>query len=442
MICDRNPIIMQHHATIKSHFVNLNSNKIDERVSALNSLVNTMWKSKFYDEFILSLGLIEKLINLLLNDKCKKVQFCATKALGNISSNADARITIIERGAIPILLTFLSSDNAELVAEAVCVLSNLAAEKPKHQEAIRFAGAFPKIVPLLNHRDETVREFTIKAVGNLASNNIINLSINQINNAARELVRLLSDKVGNVCINALIAVGDMCDGNAQNQVVFAKEGAIESLINLLRESKSQALWGMAAQSLGKIVDGNAANKVFAMKTSAVHALLRPLKSKAVKFRSQQFAAWTIGLLVEGNHPNLNPSPEAVAHVISVDGVVPSLVSLLSHADPRTKAAAAETIRLLAMADLPETPTATTTTTAAAAAAAVPSPSAAALLHQAGAVVALVALLDPTQSHSEGSESLLLDSIQALGTIDFSFSFLIDKKYIVNKSIEFNYLQDV
>ena len=98
----------------------------------------------FIDELITE-DIVQKIVSLL---SVPELQFEASWALTKIASGNSAHTkAVVDAGAVPHFVTFLTSEYPELNDQAVCVLGNIAGDDPTMRDLIIESGA---VEPLLN----------------------------------------------------------------------------------------------------------------------------------------------------------------------------------------------------------------------------------------------------------------------------------------------------
>lgn len=207
--------------------------------------------------------------------------------------NSENRVCIAEAGAIPHLVSLLSTQDSQTQEHAVTVLLNLSIHEG-NKRAIVQAGAIPAVVHVLKHGSMEARE-----------------------NAAATLFSL--------------SVVD------ENKMTIGASGAIPALVELLRNGNTRGRKDAATALFNlSIYQGN---KSRAVKAGAVELLLRLLVDASVGMMDEALAILAI----------LATHQEGRA-AIGKACAVPALVDLITRSSPRNKENAAAVLLALSNSD--------------------------------------------------------------------------------------------
>ena len=240
----------------------------------------------------------------------EKAQEQAAAALVNLASDSeDNRVTIVNAGGIPALLSLLSGESSNAKEATLRSIIAMSKDSKSRQDAIARAGGINLLVQALqsgaSKSDATAAiqcSLAAEAVWRLAKNHTRNKVAIAEAGAIPPLVTMLGSPQPEMCTNAAGALSCLSRENTRNQTAVARTGAIAPLCTILREGTPEAR-EQAASAIWALAQDNMPNKSVLAKFGAIEPL--------------------VGLLVTGD------TPKSARNSI---GALTSLASM--HADNR------------------------------------------------------------------------------------------------------------
>lgn len=128
-------------------------------------------------------------------------------------------------------------DSEEIQSVALAVLCNVSEHDPV-RHALTSAKAGPILIHMLTSPIDDIQSRAAIVLSDLACVDENQASLSE-QGGVPAIINLLDSEVEDVLVNAVNAVRVMCEGNPDNQTAFAKEGAIEPLVEFLTLEPSE-----------------------------------------------------------------------------------------------------------------------------------------------------------------------------------------------------------
>ena len=210
----------------------------------------------------------------------EKAQEQAAAALVNLASDSeDNRVTIVNAGGIPALLSLLSGDSSNAKEATLRSIIAMSKDSKSRQDAIARAGGINLLVQALqsgaSKSDATAAiqcSLAAEAVWRLAKNHTRNKVAIAEAGAIPPLVTMLGSPQPEMCTNAAGALSCLSRENTKNQTAVARTGAIAPLCTILREGTSEAR-EQAASAIWALAQDNMPNKSVLAKFGAIEPLV-------------------------------------------------------------------------------------------------------------------------------------------------------------------------
>ena len=270
--------------------------------------------------------IIQRLVGMLLPDTTSAAKEQATAALVNLArESTENRMSILEAGAIPKLLSLLEEGATKVVENAVSALSQLAFQNRRNQSAIANANGVAVLVQTLTRNAQVkdaagnrLSELTAEAIWNMASDNKHNQSAFLKEGANPTLVALITNPNSKLQTNAAGALAALAKEHPENQAAIAKSGAIPPICTNVRDGSS-ATKEESAAALWALSTDNHANKTLVAQLGGVDPLISMLLFGSTD-KSSANAAGALAALAT-DHPD-NRSTITKKLVAGLDGNAP------------------------------------------------------------------------------------------------------------------------
>uniref|UniRef100_A0A2S2NCU0 Importin subunit alpha n=1 Tax=Schizaphis graminum TaxID=13262 RepID=A0A2S2NCU0_SCHGA len=264
-------------------------------------------------------------------------QYECSWILTNVASGSSANtISIVNEGAVPLLINLLKSPDIRVMEQAVWALGNIAGDGPKLRDIVLSNG----IVPILNSLLETTEQVTAQqnivwTLSNLCRSKTPPPNFNYLLPSIPLLVRMLSHNDSQVISNACWALSYLTDGSNEKIQVIIESGALKAILKYLEVDDTTILIP-ALRVVGNIVSGNDMQTKHALDHGILkylHNLLNHRRIPVVKD-----AAWLLSNVMAGSVEQIQA---AIDH-----NLLPVLIRALQRGDIKVQKEAAWAINNL------------------------------------------------------------------------------------------------
>ena len=268
-------------------------------------------------------------------------QAYAAQALANAAaySAQDGQHAIAKAGAVPVLLTLLSSGKSQMPAAKA--IAKLAANNRSIQEEITHAGGIAPLLALLNGLDIEAQVQAAAALAEMARDNAETQAAIAKAGGIPPLLGLLASRSGPLAgaaqSKAMAALAQLARHNDKNQNAIASMGGIKPLVAAL-ESNQPEVASHAAWALMEISGKNPANQKTIVDNGGVSQL-------ANLMRNSQHAS--VKAEVAGALWSLSADPEIKVSIATAN-TIPALVNLFGLGDERARAHSAHALASLGL----------------------------------------------------------------------------------------------
>jgi len=208
---------------------------------ALNVVPPVTFKNVNNQAVFLKVGGVDALIALLKTGGNDDIKSRAAKSLHAVTfQNRQAQQLLIKRKALPILVSLLESNSAQ-VQKSVSGAVYAASDGNLHnQNELRKAGVVPLLIKLLSSPEESVRQTVAGAFYALLRDNKKVQDISA--GAIPGFIGLLSSKSIPVLSNTTASICELIRGNEKNQESFCNAEAVKGLVVLLSFGDFWVIW--------------------------------------------------------------------------------------------------------------------------------------------------------------------------------------------------------
>ncbi|KAM8934165.1 ankyrin and armadillo repeat-containing protein [Pelodytes ibericus] len=238
---------------------------------------------KSYWEDIYKAGSISCLVDLLKSGHMN-LECLAAGVLSNISNNVPVSKSLVESGAIPVLITLLCSQQPELQSRCSVILADIAQVDDNQYVIAQMDGISP-VVQLLYGQLEAVLVNAVNCIQMLCIKNPANQNAIKDLGGIPLLVEFLAAKSEILLSASLTAIAGLARGNKLLQDTIANENAIDSLINIMRV-RNLNIQVKAAMAIEALADHNAAVQKEFLDRDIVKHVCKLLKSFQLEVREQ------------------------------------------------------------------------------------------------------------------------------------------------------------
>ena len=276
---------------------------------------------------LISSGILPVLVNCLEQKDRASLQCEAAWALTNITSGTSEQIkTVVEAGAVPLLVSLLSSKHQNVCEQAVCALGNIIGDGPTLRDYVIQLGFAEPLLCFIKPEIQTSFLRTIVwAVKNLCSKDPLP-PVATISSLLSSLRVLVHHPDTNVLIDTVRALAYLTDGGNDIIQMVIDSGVVPFLVSLLAHEEVEVQIA-AVRAVGNIVitgtSGQAQEVLNCGVLAHVPALLTYPKQNVNKI-----AVWLLSSITAGNQSQIQAVIDA--------GFIPQIIQYLVKADSRAQ----------------------------------------------------------------------------------------------------------
>ncbi|NXW64696.1 IMA1 protein, partial [Eurystomus gularis] len=276
---------------------------------------------------IVELGIIPRLIEFLTYYDNASLQFEAAWALTNVASgNSDHTRAVVEGGAIPALVSLLSSPHMHISEQSVWAMGNIAGDGPLYRDALFRCNVIHPLLALVSPTTPVgfLRNITW-TLSNLCRNKDPYPPLDAVKKILPVLLYLTEYEDKDIISDSCWAFSYLTDGPNDRIQIVVDTGILPRLVEFMA-SPELTIVTPALRAIGNVVTGTDEQTQAAIDAGVLTVL--PYLLQHVKPTIQKEAAWMLSNIAAG-------PPQQIQQIIAC-GLLPPVVELLDKGDFKTQ----------------------------------------------------------------------------------------------------------
>ncbi|NXS62901.1 IMA1 protein, partial [Brachypteracias leptosomus] len=272
---------------------------------------------------IIELGIVPRLVEFLSYYDNAPLQFEAAWALTNIASGtSDHTKAVVEGGAIPALVSLLSSPHMHISEQSVWAMGNIAGDGPLYRDALFRCNVIRPLLALVSPTTPIgfLRNITW-TLSNLCRNKNPYPPLDAVKKILPVLLYLMEYEDKDITSDSCWAFSYLTDGPNDRIQIVLDTGILPRLVGLM-VSPDLTIVTPALRAIGNVVTGTDEQTQAAIDAGVLTAL--PYLLHHVRPAIQKEAAWALSNIAAG-------PPQQIQQLITC-GLLPPLVELLDKGD--------------------------------------------------------------------------------------------------------------
>uniref|UniRef100_A0A3Q3VX72 Importin subunit alpha n=1 Tax=Mola mola TaxID=94237 RepID=A0A3Q3VX72_MOLML len=321
------------HWSVEEIAEGVNSQSREFQIQAMQAARWLLYtESNVPNDSIIEAGLVKKFVSFLGLSECPVIQFEAAGVLLNIAAGtSDQTTSVVEDGAIPALISLVSSPHLHISEQAIWALGNIAGDGPRYRDLVIKHGSIQPILALLAAVPDLAvfpSDFLHNVtwtLANLCRDKNPAPPLMAVQQLLPAFMRLLQHNNVEVVLDSCWAVFYLTDGSNELIEVVVQAGLLPLLVKLLT-SVELSIVTIALRSLGNIVTGTDEQTQCVLNAGALATFSNLLRHYQPKIQME--AAWILSNITAGKNTQIQ-------EVINA-GLIPVLVEVLQQGDYKTQ----------------------------------------------------------------------------------------------------------
>lgn len=269
-----------NHGAVQMFIVLLSSPSADVREQAVWALGNIAGDSPKFRDLVLGHGIVQPLLSVFNPDSKLSMIRNATWSLSNLCRGKPQPQFESVAAILPTLARLVQMDDQEILTDACWALSYLSDDNgPTNAkiQAVIDAGAVPRVVNCLIHRNTSVQVPALRCIGNIVTGDDRQTNAVLEQQPLGSLLGLLNHRKKNIRKESCWTISNITAGSAEQIQTVVDANLIPPLVSLLRDAEfdiqKEAAWAISNATSG----GNGKQIRFLVTQGAVPALCKLLE---------------------------------------------------------------------------------------------------------------------------------------------------------------------